>query len=284
MGRAALLCCLLLSTIGCRRHLEKPRAVHIPPGVTLRDRSFYSASLGREVTYRVIAPAAPSPGQTIRVVYLLHGNGGGFEEWSRRSSIAELAAKGYVLVMPEGHSSYFLNSVGRPQDRYEDFLTRDLIADAEQGLVVERRAIVGVSMGGFAALVLGFKHPELYGFVGALSPPVDVTERRFSWRRWGQSIGFRRIFGPTGCATRTANDPFVLVNKVDKGDVPVVFLGVGRDEPLHGVVERFAKAMTRQRVRHVFQEMPGEHDWGEWDSQLLGLEKLLVARTWEAEG
>ena len=229
-----------------------------------------------------MAPAAP--GQTARVLYLLHGNGGGFEEWSRSSPIAELATHGYVLVMPEGGSSYFMNSASRPQDRYEDFLTRDLIADAEKGLVVERRAIVGVSMGGFAAIVLGFKHPELYGFVGALSPPVDAPERGFVLRRWGQWRGFQTIFGPMGSATRRDNDPFVLVNKVDKWAGPIVFLSVGRDEPLRGVVKRFGEAMERQGVGYVFQEMPGGHDWGEWEKQLPRLEELLEARSWRREG
>ena len=36
-----------------------------------------------------------------------------------------------VLVMPEGDSSYYTNSFEHPQDRYEDYIMKDLIHDVE---------------------------------------------------------------------------------------------------------------------------------------------------------
>jgi S-formylglutathione hydrolase FrmB len=225
---------------GCSREHKREvvAPVTVPAGAVLTDRTFWSEALGRSVTYRVVAPAAYRPGMRTRVVYLLHGNGQTHQEWTRWSHVAELATQGYVLVMPEGGSGYFMNSAGHPQDRYEDFVTRDLVADAERGLpspvTRAQRAIVGDSMGGFAALVLGMKHPELYGFVGALSPPVDAAERRFTLRRLEQSLGFRTIFGPDGSATRKADDPFVLARAVDPAAMPYIFLSAGRGEPLLG--------------------------------------------------
>ncbi len=270
---------------GCGRE-PKQQAVApltVPAGVVLTDRTFRSEAMGRSVTYRVIAPVAFRPGQRVRVLYLLHGNGQTYMEWSRWSHVAELAANGYVLVMPEGGSAYFMNSAGQPQDRYEDFVTRDLIADAERGLPspVARagRAIVGDSMGGFAALVLGMKHPELYGFVGALSPPVDAAERKFTLRRWGQSLGFRTIFGPDGSATRAADDPFVLARKADPAAMPYIFLSVGRQEPLLEPVVRFESALTRRKVAHEFHVLPGGHNWAQWNAQMPGLISALSERT-----
>ena len=246
----------------------------MPAGVVLRDVTFHSAALGREETYRVIAPVAIKPGEPVRVIYLLHGNGQGFREWSLYSRAADWARQGFVLVMPEGHSSYFMDAVTPASDRYEDFVTKDLPADAERGLgpvTREERVIAGVSMGGFAALVLGMKHPEEYGFVGALSPPVDAAERGFRLQRWQQYWGFRRIFGPMGSATRRADDPFVIVRGVDAARMPFIYLGVGRSEPLREPVERFDRALTQAEVRHEFEEQPGGHNWGQWGSQLPGL-------------
>jgi S-formylglutathione hydrolase FrmB len=65
-------------------------------------------------------------------MYLLHGGGGGYRDWSNYSDVAQFAEHGFILVMPEGNSSYYVNAAERPQDRYEDYITKDLIADVER--------------------------------------------------------------------------------------------------------------------------------------------------------
>jgi S-formylglutathione hydrolase FrmB len=239
----------------------------------MTDRTFHSDALERDVTYRVIAPASFAMGQRVRVVYLLHGNGANYREWSELSQIAPLALKGYVLVMPEGHSAYYVNSVSDPKDRYEDFLTRDLVADAERGLHVDRadRMIAGVSMGGYGAMLMALKHPEMYGFAGGLSTAVDITERPFRITRLGRSLGYRKIFGPAGSAMRVANDPFVLAAKADPARLPFLFLSAGENEPLLGPGRRFAAALQDRGIAHEFRTQPGAHDWAQWNSQLPAL-------------
>ena len=87
------------------------------------------------------------------------------------------AARGYrlILVMPEGQSSYYVNSAERLQDRYEDYIVEDLVADVERRFPVaaknrEQRAIAGVSMGGYGAMTLALKHPDLFIFAGGSAP------------------------------------------------------------------------------------------------------------------
>jgi putative tributyrin esterase len=79
--------------------------------------------------YRAVLPAQIASGQKLPVVYLLHGGGGGFHDWSNYSGVAQYAERGLILIMPEGNSSYYTNSVDHPQDRYEDYIVHDLIAD-----------------------------------------------------------------------------------------------------------------------------------------------------------
>ena len=51
----------------------------------------------------------------------------------------------------------------------------------------ERTAVVGSSLGGLVSLYLGWKHPEVYGRVGAFSPSVMWSQRRLfrNWRARG---------------------------------------------------------------------------------------------------
>jgi putative tributyrin esterase len=117
------------------------------------DVTFHSASLDRDMQYRVILPSSIPPNQKLPVAYLLHGGGGGYRDWSNYSDVARFAEQSLVLVMPEGNSSYYVNAAERPQDRYEDYITKDLIRDVENRFPAasgrRNRAIMGISMGGF---------------------------------------------------------------------------------------------------------------------------------------
>ena len=124
--------------------------------------------------YRAILPKNLSADRKLPVVYLLHGRGGGFHDWSNFVDLSPLVARGMIAVMPEGNSSYYTNSAGNPQDRYEDYIVQDLIADVESKVPVaagrRRRAIVGVSMGGYGAIKIALRYPHLYAFAGGITP------------------------------------------------------------------------------------------------------------------
>jgi S-formylglutathione hydrolase FrmB len=262
---------LLLS--GC--HTSPPAQSDHPrqsPGVKMQDVTFHSVALNRDMPYRVYLPAQLVPGQKLPVVYLLHGNGGSFQNWSNYSDVSHYAAQGLILVMPDGDSSYFVNAALKPEDKYEDYFLNDLIFDVESRFPAAKgrdsRAIIGVSMGGFAAVKLALSHPNLFVFAGAISPAIDVPSRRFSFRRWGQSMRFRTLFGPAGSQSRRASDPFVLVQSANPEVTPYIFMTAGEQEPLHDPIHRFASRLEGRHFAYEFHTKPGGHDWNEWDSQI----------------
>jgi len=216
----------------------------------------HSASLQPDMPYRVILPASVPPNFRLPVVYLLHGGGGGYKDWSNYSDVAQFAEHGLILVMPEGNSSYYVNAAERPRDRYEDYITKDLIADVESRFPVAsgrtNRAIVGISMGGFGAVTLALKHPDLYAFVGGISPALDVPSRPFSFKRIGQYREHARIFGPWGSETRRANNPYVLAETADPSKVPYLYLTCGEQEGLLPGNKRFAAILQQRGFQYEF--------------------------------
>jgi putative tributyrin esterase len=266
---------LLASLSACnsapQAHPDRP---NLASGVKLQDINFFSHSLGRAMPYRVYLPAHPPAGRRLPVVYLLHGGGGSFRDWSDNSAVAVFAQRGLILVMPEGDSSYFMNEAESTQDKYEDYLTRDLVADVESRFPAaggrNSRAIIGVSMGGFAAIDYALTRPDLYIFAGAISPAVDVPSCRFSWRHADQSWRFRRIFGPVGSPERAARDPFLLVQNADPRTTPYIYLTAGSQEPMLEPIQRFALRLRQRQFAFEFHTQPGGHDWGEWDAQIPG--------------
>jgi S-formylglutathione hydrolase len=267
---------------GCHRgqlaQADHPRSF---PGVASKDVTFYSSALDRNMTYGVYMPKESAGGTRFPIVYLLHGCDGSFRDWSSYSDVGAYAARGLILIMVEGDCSYYMNAALDAKDRYEDYFVHDVRADAESRFPVlpgrENRAVVGVSMGGFAAVKLALTRPDLFAFAGAISPAIDVPSRQFSWSRWSQSMRFRNIFGPTGSETRTHSDPFILVKTAESANTPYLYISAGEQEPLLSPIRRFVTLLKLHHCAYEFHTKPGGHDWSEWDSQVPGCFDSLLA-------
>jgi S-formylglutathione hydrolase FrmB len=283
MNYKATVLLLALGLISCGRHEEPPPPDHprLTSGVKMIDVTFHSGALSRDIQYRVILPAKIAPDQKLPVLYLLHGGGGGFHDWSNYSDVARYAERGLILVMPEGNSSYYTNSADRTQDRYEDYIVHDLIADVEQRLPAAsgrtQRAIAGVSMGGFGAVVLALKHPELFVFAGGMSSALDVPSRPFSIKRVSQYRQHSSIFGPWGSQSRRASDPFVLARSAGPAQAPYLFLTCGDQEGLLATNKKFAELLQQRHFAYEFHISHGGHDWNQWDRNLPDLMKSVIS-------
>ena len=275
--RAMLFLLALGAITSCAKHEQPvpPERPRLTSAVKMVDVTFHSAALNREIPYRAILPASIAANEKLPVVYLLHGGGGSFHDWSNYSDVAGYAADGLLLVMPEGNSSYYTNSADRPQDRYEDYIVQDLIADVERRFPAaagrEHRAIAGVSMGGFGAVVLALKHPDLFIFAGGLSPALDVPSRPFSIKRVGQYRQHSSIFGPWGSQSRHASDPLVLVRSADPAQTPYLFLTCGDQEGLLSTNRRFAAMLQARHFNYEFHTVAGGHDWNQWNHNVSAL-------------
>jgi S-formylglutathione hydrolase FrmB len=270
--RCASVCLLLCSllTPACKQKTELPvDHPRLNAKVTMRDVTFHSTALNRDMPYRVLFPSHISTDKTLPVLYLLHGGGGGFRDWSNYSDVAEFAALGILLIMPEGESSYYVNSAEHASDRYEDFIVHDLIADVEKRFPAaanrNNRAVAGVSMGGYGAITLALKHPDLFVFAAGISPAIDVPSRPFSWKRLSQSRRFESIFGPKGSATRRENDPFVLVRSADPARTPYLFITSGEQESFLAPTRKFAALLQQRQLAFEFHTRVGNHDWQQWN-------------------
>ena len=251
-----------------RAFVDHPRLV---TGVILQDGIFRSRALGRDMRYRVLMPADVD--KPLPVIYLLHGGGGDYRDWTNYADIAQFA-KHAVLVMPEGDDSYWTNSATKPADRYEDYVL-ELIPEVERKLPVlhfrSSRAIAGVSMGGYGAVKIALHHPELFGFVGGVSPALDVPRRQFSWKRIEQWRYHSGIFGPMGSETRSQNDPYVLIRSADAKTLPYFYLTCGDQEGLLPANRDFAAALKARGAAYEFHAGPGAHDWNQWNARFPAL-------------
>jgi putative tributyrin esterase len=268
------LCAMLPLLAACnkKRREEQPDRPQLTPNVAMRDVTFHSAALNRDMHYRVILPATIAKGTKLSVVYLLHGGNGSFRDWSNYSDVARFAERGLILVMPQGDESYYVNAREPPQDRYEDYIVRDLVKEVENKFPAATgradRAIIGVSMGGYGAVKLALSHPDLFVFAGGISSAIDVPSRPFSIKRIQQSRHYTSMFGSWGTVTRRNGDPFVIARSADPSKTPYLFLSCGEQEGLLPPNRNFATLLEQQHFRYEFHVVPVGHNWNQWNKQV----------------
>lgn len=129
----------------------------------------------------VLTPAVPADQvPLLPVVYMLHGWPGtpGGLIAGVQVSLAAAFAKGlapFIAVFPDGNATTHADSEWA--DSYdgramiETWLTTKVIQTVEAGDIRNRsdRALLGFSMGGYGAAIIGLHHPELFGQVVTLA-------------------------------------------------------------------------------------------------------------------
>jgi enterochelin esterase-like enzyme len=134
--------------------------------------------MNASIKYSVYLPDNYLSDTTTRygVVYLLHGLGDDNNSWNgvylRVSSlISDMENAGeiskMIYVMPQGFRTYYVNRHTGTYN-YMDMFVQELVPHIDKTLrtVADRdhRAVVGYSMGGYGAMILPSKHPELFSF------------------------------------------------------------------------------------------------------------------------
>ncbi len=165
---------------------------------TLEKKSYYSNFCGRNKPYNVLLPANYDKNKKYPVLYVMHGY---WEDQDRMiltgndhiptqqiigNAIAEGAAKEMIVVFPYIYSSKTQDNCSamddannQAYDNFDTVLTTELMPLIEKEYSVatgrENTAITGFSMGGRESLMIGMKHPDLFGYVGAICAAPGAT-------------------------------------------------------------------------------------------------------------
>jgi putative tributyrin esterase len=280
LNLVVLLC--VIGTVGCK-HPTAPDLPQLTPQVRLTDANFHSAILSREMHLRIVVPATLPQGASLPVIYLLHGAGADYRDWTNHSRIAFFAAQNYVLVMPDEAGAYYINEASGRHRRYEDYFIDEVVPEVHHLVPYASNqradnAVIGISRGGYGAVVIGLKHPGLFSFVGDLSGAVDFPERHFRWHAPLASLGNRRVFGAVGSPENQGNDPFVLLRKIPVNRAPYFFITCGDKDPLFEPNHRFALALARHHIPSEFHVLHGGHNWSTWTADIPLIESALLKK------
>ncbi len=218
-----------------------------------------------------LTPKRPA---TFPVLYFLHGLGDNEQffvhsgAWNLAEDMRERGdLKDFLIATPEGNASFYINSKDG-KDRYEDFLLEEFFPFIEKRYRVEpgrgHRAIAGISMGGYGALHLAFRHPHL--FVSASAHSAALIEKLPVYL--GPTLNSPRsrvlggVFGsPPDEAFWERNSPIHLARTANLTGLKIYFdCGDQDDYGFEAGAAALDKVLTARHIPHEFHIYPGRHD------------------------
>jgi S-formylglutathione hydrolase FrmB len=246
--------------------------------------SVRSKVLARAVPYCVLLPPSYDQEKNRRfpILYFFHGLGdneqmflhsGGWnmvEDLWERKQLEE-----FLIATPAGGASFFINSRDG-KVRYEDFLINEFLPAIERNFRVRpgrsHRAISGVSMGGYGALHLAFRHPEFFSAVSAHSAAL-IEKLPVFLGGVADSPRARVLGGTFGNPPDTAfwerNSPLTLARTARLTGLEIYFdCGDQDDFGFEAGATALDRVLTSRNIRHEFHLYPGRHDWQYFASHL----------------
>ena len=153
--------------------------------VKVVESSLYSSKMGQNMTYSVILPRKYDETVAYPFLYLLHGYEYGdqsrldrcwLDKGNAESIVNQFQKDGgaaMIVVMPNGLSSFY-------QGDYEDYFHQELMPKVESTYKFSgKRAIAGLSMGGYGTLYHALKYPEKFTYAYAMSPAANTLMSGF---------------------------------------------------------------------------------------------------------
>jgi len=233
---------------------------------------FYGPTIGLFTAMNVLLPdTGPGP---FPVFYLLHGLTDDHNAWLRRTALERyMSGIPMIVVMPNSARGFYTNSVTQPINAYEDHILKDVIPYIDRVFPTIKsragRVLGGLSMGGYGAVKLALKFPDLFcsavSHSGAVMTPLHKHETRPE-QLLPLKDEFESIFGKDWRGG--PNDPVALAKQCPSAKRPAMRIDCGTDDFLLEQNREFHDILNSLNFPHEYHEFPGDHNWTYWDTHI----------------
>jgi enterochelin esterase-like enzyme len=242
--------------------------------------TFRSQAIGRDYKYTIYLPDDYKQGsKRYPVLYLLHGAGGDENEWLYKGGaretldamIARRLIKPMIVVMP-GHTQAWW--VDGAREKGETALLKEVIPHAEGKYRIDavrpNRLIAGLSAGGYGALNLIFKYPQMFAAAAILSPAIydPVPPSHSSGVR---NHPFQRDGKFDAELWKSLNYPVHIEGYKKSGTIVPLYINSG-DHDTFGIALQSAMLYEKLRLHQPndieLRVVDGDHEWMVWRETL----------------
>ena len=257
-------------------------------GKVIESQLFKSKIVDYPVKYSVYLPDGYESSQrSYPVVYLLHGFSDDETGWVQFGEAGDLADKGIadgsfpacILIIPDGKVTWYCNSANG-KDRWEDMFINELIPNVEKQYRIrgkkEFRAIAGLSMGGYGALQLSMRNPEIFSSCVALSSAVFSDEEITVQPDQSYTSYFKNIYGndlkgeSRLSESWKEHNPLHLIHTVPAEKLKGIrfYIDCGDDDFLSKGNSLLHIGMRDLNIAHEYRVRNGGHSWSYWRTGL----------------
>lgn len=249
---------------------SRPYTVQPVPHGSVTRRWYHSDSLGMDRRMTVYTPAGYEACDTCRypVLYLLHGMGGDEEAWGalgRATQILDnLIAAGdavpMIVVMPNGNADLPSAPGEGPaglvppttrlpktmEGSFEEVFPEIVsFIDSNYRTIPDKphRAIAGLSMGGLHSLHISKQNPDMFDYIGLLSPAINPREGATSYIYEDSDKKLARQF---------AAHPALY------------WIAIGKKDFLYNDNKAFRDKLDAAGYPYTYRESDGGHIWKNW--------------------
>ena len=229
-------------------------------------------AVGKMTSFMAILPEGQGKGP-FPVFYLLHGLSDNHTAWTRRTSVERYVdGLPLIVVMPNSERGWYTDARDLLNQNFETLIMRDIIGFVDNNFQTiasrEGRVVAGLSMGGYGAMKLALKHPELFCAAASHSGAVEFASRSLQ-----EAVGemewlreFVPIFGdnPQG----SDNDVFALAEKGESSTRAALRIDCGTEDFLIESNRRFHAHLQKLGIEHEYAEHAGAHNWEYWDAHI----------------
>ena len=235
---------------------------------------------GQERRMVVYTPAGYERGKgKYPVLYLLHGMGGDEEAWVATGRVVEIMdnliasgkAEPMIVVMTNGCTKhvaapgYSEEGMFRPymsgsMDGTFEAMFKDVVewVDATYRTIAkpEKRAIAGLSMGGFHAMQISKLYPEMFDYVGLFSAAI-----------------FR---GESGVEMYEKLEQRLL--RQFEHEPKLYWIAIGSGDFLYDENVEYRELLDRLGCKYTYRESTGGHEWRNWRIYLCEFAQMLFKK------
>lgn len=247
-----LLTLVILSACGSK---DNPEDDPVLPG-TIKSGSINSEYMGTAMRYTVWLPAGYDSSKSYPFLYLLHGAGDDALSWNNKGGASKIADRyihaggtPMIIVMPDAQLTFYIGDYlwDKGIGAYEGYFHEELMPKVEADYHCNgKRAVAGLSMGGYGTLYYSLKYPEKFTYGYAMSPATDLD-------------GFKGLID--GQSDKSVFPPLTLESGLSDWTISIQS------------VRDCATLLKDNGLDCTLVERSGGHDWGFWP---VCLEKALV--------
>lgn len=235
-----------------------------------------SEHLAKPDTVLIFKPKTYNATEKYPLVYLLHGYSENYKQWSQTADLQKLSNQyGFIIVTPDGFTSYYINSPINKVSRYEDFFFNELVPKVHQSFNIDNKNIFisGLSMGGYGALRYFILHSDYFNTAGSTSGALEIDYPNFQkvsqqfWQTNRMTNDLTKHLGNP--KTENWNNYSISILLEQNSDFKKQFIfDCGTEDVLYPNSENLKKLTDKLKIPTTFISQPGDHNTEYWNKSI----------------